>query len=291
MIHVPVLEQQVLKYLEVESNQNFVDCTVGGGGHASAILAKNEPKGKVLGIDRDPEVIERLKEKDLSDRLKLTQGNFAQLPQIVEKFGFTHIHGVLFDFGLCGYHLERSGRGFSFQRDEPLDMRFNPDQELKAEDLVNEKSEDELKEILSDYGEEKYAESIAQQIVESRERKTIRTTSQLVEIVKKEVPEKNQDRSLARTFQALRIAVNEELDNIKQGLRKALRVVDPGGTIVAISFHSLEDRIVKRFFKQQSEREKLKILTKQPVTPTAEEINNNPRSRSAKLRAARREPA
>lgn len=286
MIHIPVLEKEILEYLEVAPNRNFVDCTVGGGGHASAILAKNEPRGKVLGIDRDPEVVEKLKNKGLSDRLKLTQGNFARLPRLVEKFGFTHVHGVLFDFGLCGYHLERSGRGFSFQRDEPLDMRFNPDQELKAEDLVNEKSESELEEILSRYGEEKYAERIARQIVESRERKTVETTSQLREIIEKAVPEKEQDRSLARTFQALRIAVNEELENIKRGLRKALRVVDPGGRIVAVSFHSLEDRIVKRFFKKQSEREKLEIITKKPVTPTAEEINNNPRSRSAKLRAA-----
>lgn len=290
-MHIPVLENKVLKYLAVESNQNFVDCTTGAGGHASAILAKNEPEGEVLGIDRDPEVIEKLKDKNLSDRLKLIQGNFADLDRLVEKVGFNHVHGVLFDFGVCSYHFEKSGRGFTFRKEEPLDMRFNPEQKVTAQDLLNKKSKEELEEILSEYGEERYADSIASQIVESRENESITTTTQLVEVIREAVPDKyeNQRKHFAtRTFQALRVAVNEELKNIKKGLKKALRVVEPGGRIVAISFHSLEDRIVKNFFKKQEEQEKLEILTKKPITPSSEEVKNNPRSRSAKLRSAKK---
>lgn len=289
MIHIPVLEKEILEYLAVESNQNFVDCTAGAGGHASAILAKNEPEGEVLGIDRDPEVVKGLKSKNLSDRLKLVQGNFADLDRLVEKFGFNHVHGILFDFGVCSYHFEKSERGFTFRKEEPLDMRFNPEQDLKAQDIVNKKSKEELVEILSEYGEEKYADSIASQIVESREEEAVTTTTQLVEIIREAVPDKyeHQKRHFAtRTFQALRIAVNDELKNIKKGLRKALRVVEPEGRLVAVSFHSLEDRIIKNFFKKQEKQEKLKILTKKPITPSSEEVKKNPRSRSAKLRAA-----
>lgn len=292
MMHVPVLENKVLKYLAVEPNQNFIDCTTGAAGHASAILTKNEPEGKVLGIDRDPEVIEKLKSKNLSKRLKLIQGNFANLDRLVEQVGFTHVHGVLFDFGVCSYHFGKSGRGFTFRKEEPLDMRFNPEQKVTAQDLLNKKSKEELKEILSEYGEERYADSIASQITKSREKESIITTTQLVEIIREAVPDKyeNGKRHFAtRTFQALRIAVNEELKNIKKGLRKALRVVEPGGRIVAISFHSLEDRIVKNFFKKQAEQEKLKILTKKPITPSSGEVKNNPRSRSSKLRAAKKD--
>ncbi len=290
-MHIPVLENKVLEYLEVENNKNYVDCTIGDAGHASAILSKNKPEGKVLGIDRDSGVIKKLKDKNFSDRLKITQGNFAHLDQLVEKFGFVHVHGVLFDFGVCSYHFEKSGRGFTFRKEEPLDMRFNPEQDLTAQDLINKKSKAELKQILSEHGEEKYADSIASQIVESREKELITTTTQLVEVIREAIPgeyEHQKKHFATRTFQALRIAVNQELKAIKKGLRKALRVVEPEGRIVAISFHSLEDRIVKHFFKKQAEQKKLKILTKKPITPTSEEIENNPRSRSAKLRAAKK---
>lgn len=290
-MHVPVLESEVLNHLNVEKNQNFVDCTVGTGGHASVILAKNKPQGKVLGIDRDPEVIGKIKNKNISDRLKLIQGNFSQLNRLVEKTGFNHVHGVLFDFGVCSYHFEKSGRGFTFRKEEPLDMRFNPEQDITAQDIINKKSKQELRKILFDYGEEKYADEIASQIVNDRQQKIITTTSQLVEVIREAVPEKYQHgkRHFAtRTFQALRIAVNNELENIKQGLKKALRVVEPQGRVVAISFHSLEDTIVKKFFKQHAKQREIKLLTKKPITPTSEEIDKNPRSRSAKLRAAKR---
>jgi len=290
-MHIPVLEREVIKYLKVEENQNFIDCTVGSAGHASSILARNKPEGTVLGIDRDPDVIERLKNKNISDRLQLIQGNFAQLNRLVEEAGLVHVHGVLFDFGVCSYHFEKSGRGFTFRKEEPLDMRFDTDQKLKAQDIVNKKSKEELKQILREYGEEKYAGRIASEIVKSREKELITTTTQLVEILREAVPGKyeNKRRHFAtKTFQALRIAVNDELKNIKEGLKKALRVVGPEGRIVTISFHSLEDRITKQFFKKQDQQKHLKVLTKNPVTPSAEEIENNPRARSAKLRAAKK---
>lgn len=287
-MHIPVLKEEVLKYLAVESNRNFVDCTAGEGGHLAAILNKNGPRGKVLGIDRDPELIENLRDKMNSDRLKLVCGNFTDLPRIVESSGLKDVHGVLFDFGLCSYHLEQSGRGFSFQEDEPLDMRYNPRQQrITAREIINRSSESKLKRILSEYGEEKYAQRIAEEIVEARKENKINTTSQLISIIEAAVPDSYKNRGIhcaTRTFQALRIAVNGELENVKQGLRKSVRVVRSPGRIVAISFHSLEDRTVKRFFRKKARQGKLKILTKKPVASSGEE---NPRSRSAKLRAAR----
>ncbi|MEF8847417.1 MAG: 16S rRNA (cytosine(1402)-N(4))-methyltransferase RsmH, partial [Candidatus Paceibacterota bacterium] len=179
----------------------------------------------------------------------------------------------------------------TFRKEEPLDMRFDSNQKQKAQDIINKKSEEELKKILTEYGEEKYANSIASQIVKSREEEVITTTTQLVEIIREAVPgkyEHGKKHFATKTFQAIRIAVNDELENIKKGLRKATRVVEPEGRIVAISFHSLEDRIVKNFFKKKNKQEKLKILTKSPITPTEGEIKNNPQSRSAKLRAAKK---
>lgn len=287
-MHIPVLTNKVLKHLDIKENQNFVDCTVGAAGHTSAILAKNKPEGKVLGIDRDREVIEKLRNKNLSDRLQLAQGNFSELDRLVEEHGFNQVHGILFDFGVCSHHFERSGRGFTYRKEEPLDMRFDVDQGQKAQDIVNKKSKEELENILTEFGEEKYADSIASEIVESREEELITTTTQLVEVIREAVPDKyeHQKKHFAtKTFQALRVAVNDELKNIKKGLRKALRVVRPEGRIVAISFHSLEDRIVKKFFKKKQKQEQLKIITKNPINPTSEEIEKNPRSRSAKLRA------
>jgi 16S rRNA (cytosine1402-N4)-methyltransferase len=291
VIHVPVLQKEVLQYLDPKPNENFIDATIGGAGHTFAILEKNGPNGKVLGIDQDPEIIENLKFKikNFKKRIVLVWGNFAELQEIVKKNKFTSVSGILFDLGMSSWHLEESGRGFSFQRNEPLDMRYNIKNPFTAEKIVNYWSEREIEKILKEYGEEKFAKLIAKKIVEERKFKPIKTTLQLVKIIEKAVPEKYKHQRIhfaTRTFQALRIAVNDELNNLKTVLPQALEVLKIGGRMVVISFHSLEDRIVKNFFREKAKENLIKIITKKPIRPTQEEIKINPRSRSSKLRAA-----
>ncbi|MBL7150075.1 MAG: 16S rRNA (cytosine(1402)-N(4))-methyltransferase RsmH [Candidatus Pacebacteria bacterium] len=304
MIHIPVLQKEVLEYLNPKPNQNFIDCTIGEAGHTLAILEKNRPKGKVLGIEWDIELYKNLsksdtraaakgEEEDLSsltiNRLVLVNDNFVNLKEIVEREKFRPIQGILFDLGMSSWHLEESGRGFSFLRNEPLDMRFGVQNELTAEEIVNKWKAKDIEKVLEEYGEERFAKRIAKNIVEIRKFKPIETTFQLLDVIKKAVPGWYQHQRLhfaTKTFQALRIAVNDELENLKEVLPQALEILEPGGRIVVISFHSLEDRIVKNFFRNQAKEESLKILTKKPISPSKEEeIKINPRSRSAKLRA------
>jgi len=297
-MHIPVLQKEVIKYLDPKTNENFIDCTIGGGGHALAILEKIQPNGKVLGVDWDEEIIRRLK---IKNNLILVCDNFANLKKFIKKYNFENISGVLFDLGYCSWHLEESGRGFSFLRNEPLDMRYNIKSKiLTAEKIVNEWSEDALERILKEYGEERYAGRIARKIIEARKLRPIKTTFQLVELIKRAMPGRYHYRKISRrkargflrdrhpatkTFQALRIAVNDELNNFKKALPQALEALESDGKLVIISFHSLEDRIAKNFFKDRAEKGLVKILTKKPIKPSTEEIKINPRSRSAKLRA------
>ena len=274
MAHIPVLQKEVLEALSPKPNENFIDCTIGEEGHSSAILEMTKPKGKVLGIDWEI----RLKKGD--KRLVLVQDNFANLKEIVDRYKFRQVRGILFDLGLCSWHLDESGRGFSFKRKEPLDMRFNPESPLTAEKILNYWSRPEIERVLREYGEERKAGKIAQRVVEQRAASHLKTTSQLVKITD------SFNVSPQRTFQALRIAVNDELNNLKKVLPQSIDVLNKGGRLVVISFHSLEDRIVKNFFKDSFQKGQLKILTKKPILPKAEEVKNNPRSRSAKLRAA-----
>jgi len=290
-MHIPVLQKEVLQYLNPKPNQNFIDCTVDEGGHALAILEATEPNGKVLGIDWSPEVIEslRVKSSKFKKRLVLVCDNFVNLEEIAKSESFKSIKGILFDLGMSSWHLEESGRGFSFLKKEPLDMRYNPQNPLTAEKIVNYWSAPEIEKLLKDYGEENFARPIAKNIIEFRKIKPITNTSQLVEITRKSLPKRFQQRKMhpaTKTFQALRIAVNDELNNLEKVLLQALKVLDPGGRMAIISFHSLEDRIVKNFFKTKAEEDLLKILTKKPVTPSQKEVKTNPRSRSAKLRVA-----
>jgi 16S rRNA (cytosine1402-N4)-methyltransferase len=271
-MHIPVLQKEVLEMLSPKPNENFIDCTIGEGGHSLAILEMIKPKGKILGIDQEI----RLKKGD--KRLILVDDNFANLKSIVENYKFNNIQGILFDLGMSSWHLEESGRGFSFKRPEPLDMRFSKKNPLTAEKIVNYWSKPEIERILREYGEEKKALKIAQKIIELRGTLQIKTVPQLVKITD------SLGVSPQRTFQALRIAVNDELNNLKKALPQAKEVLNKGGRLAVISFHSLEDRIVKNFFKDYSQKGQLKILTKKPIIPSDEEIKNNPRSRSAKLR-------
>jgi 16S rRNA (cytosine1402-N4)-methyltransferase len=287
-IHKPVLLKEVIEYLNVGKNKNYVDCTIGEGGHAIEILKRNGPKGKVLGIEIDPELYKKLKEEKL-ERLILVNDSYSNLKEIVEREGFKEIHGILFDLGISSWHIEKSGRGFSFLRDEPLIMRYDRRQKLTAERIVNEWPEKEIERILKEFGEERFAKRIAREIVRARKVKPIKTTFQLVEVIKKAVPSFYQHRKIhfaTKAFQALRIAVNNELENLKIALPQAIDVLENGGRLVVISFHSLEDRIVKNFLKEKEREGKIKILTKKPIRPSKEEIIKNPRSRSAKLRGA-----
>lgn len=290
-MHIPVLKNEVIEFLEPKANQNFIDATIGEGGHTLAILERNGPKGKVLGIEWDPKLYNQLKEKcskwQIEQRLILVNDSYSNLKEIVERENFNNVQGILFDLGLSSWHLEESKRGFSFLRDEPLDMRYNLKSSLTAEKILNNWPENKIEEILREYGEERFAKRITKKIVKNRKMKPIETTLQLVEIIKKAVPknyEKGRIHPATRTFQALRIAVNEELNNLRKVLPQALEVLEKGGKLAIISFHSLEDRIVKNFF-----RENLKILTKKPVRPSLEEIKSNPRARSAKLRVGEKQ--
>ena len=287
-MHIPVLTEKILEYLAPKPNENFIDCTAGGGGHTFAIAERVAPKGKILAIDWDPEQIKnlKLKVKNYDGRLILREGNFANISEIARQEKFHPVHGILFDLGFSSDQLESRGRGLSFQKDEPLDMRYSLNNPVTAEKLLNYSSKAQLQELLKEYGEEEFASQIAQAIVQSRAQRHLQKTSQLVRVVEDATPKWYQRKKIhpaTKTFQALRIAVNSELENIRAGLRQALELAGPNGKIAVISFHSLEDRIVKEFFKQEP---LLKPMNKKPVTASPAEIRRNPRARSAKLRIA-----
>ena len=285
-MHIPVLKEKVLEYLDPQPNQHFIDCTAGGGGHAMAILERTAPRGKVLAIDWDREAISRLRE---TSRFIPREGNFAQVKEIANREKFQPVEGILFDLGMSTTQLEEGKRGFSFRPPaggEPLDMRYSTQQPVTAEKLLNYSSKAQLERILKEYGEEQFAKQIAKAIVQTRAQKHIEKTSQLVQIVEEATPKwyhRKKIHPATKTFQALRIAANNELENLEQGLRGAAELISPNGKVVVISFHSLEDRIVKTFFKQEPS---LKPFTKKPIVPTDTEIKKNPRARSAKLRVA-----
>lgn len=292
-MHIPVLQKEVLQYLYPRPNQSFIDATVGGAGHTLAILEKNAPQGRVLAIDRDPEIIENckviLRIENFKERVILVCENFTNLKEIVARQNFEPVHGILFDLGFSSWHLEGSGRGFSFLHNEHLDMRYDKNSELTAERIVNVSPQEEIEKILREYGEERFARRISKEIVEARKKNPIKTTFQLVEIINKAVPGWYQHKRIhfaTKTFQAIRIAVNDELDNLEKALPQALDILTAGGRLTIISFHSLEDHIVKCFLKSEKDKEMIRILTKKPVRPSDEEIKINPRARSAKLRAA-----
>lgn len=287
-MHIPVLLKEVIQYLNPQPNKNFIDCTIGGGGHSFDILQLTGPNGKLLGIDLSREAIEELKIKSqklkIKNRLILVNDNFINLKQIIEKEKFYPIHGILFDLGLSSDLLENSGRGFSFQKDEILDMRFNPEKQiLTAQEILNQWPKSKLIKIFQEFGEERFSTLIADQIIRERKKRKIETTGQLVNIIRNSLRFIISRRTLARIFQALRIAVNNELENLEKVLPQAIEVLSSGGRLAVISYHSLEDRIAKNIFRNSPN---LKILTKKPVRPTLREIERNRRARSAKLRVA-----
>jgi len=288
LFHKPVLLKEAIEFLNVRAGEKYIDATVGGGGHSAAIL---KAQGEVLGIDCDPEAIKSAREYLSSacpnTSWQLARGNFKDLKDIAIAYGFTPVAGILFDLGVSSYQLETAERGFSFNLEGPLDMRMDPALKVTAADLVNGLTQTELGELFFKFGEERYARRIARAICRERQLKPITTCDELARIILRVRRRGRFDRThpATRCFQALRIAVNDELNNLKAALPQALKMLKPAGRLVVISFHSLEDRIVKNFLKLAAGEGKLEILTKKPIRPTAEEIKTNPRSRSAKLRA------
>lgn len=286
-MHIPVLTREVIEYLNVKPNKNFIDCTLGAGGHTTEILLHNKPTGKVLAIDWDEEAIRNAKVQmtNFKTRLVFVKDNFANLENIVKRERF-HASGVLFDLGMSSDQLEESKRGFSFQKNEFLDMRYSLGNPMSAAKIVNYWSRNDIIRILKEYGQEQFASQIAEAIVQERKGHAIAKTGELVKVIAGAVPGWYRRRKIhcaTKTFQALRIAVNNELENLKAVIPQAFRVLGPKGRIVIISFHSLEDRIVKYAFRENVQA---KILTKKVVIPSLVDRKRNPRSRSAKLRAA-----
>lgn len=292
-LHTPVMVEEVLYYLSPRKGGVYVDCTLGTGGHALAILEKTEGKVKLIGIDWDEEAIKVASQrlKNYRERVRLVRANFARVEQVVKEQGFQKVNGFLYDLGISTLQLDDFKRGFSFRKVAPLDMRMDTQQSITAEYLVNNLPQRELENILWEFGEERWARRIAEFIVKEREKHSISTTRELIDVLRKAIPAKfrrgKRIHFATRVFQALRIAVNRELDNLKMGLKVAVDLLSPGGRICVISYHSLEDRIVKREFKKVEGKELL-LLTSRVVRPSREEIRANPRSRSAKLRAAQR---
>ncbi|MBI5045902.1 MAG: 16S rRNA (cytosine(1402)-N(4))-methyltransferase RsmH [Candidatus Niyogibacteria bacterium] len=292
MAHVPVLLEEVIRLLDISQGKIFVDTTADGGGHLEEILKRLPEDGKMIGLDQDEEMIERLRQKFGKDkRTEFIHGNFRDIGSLLSEYAGT-VDGILYDLGFSSLQLEESGRGFSFTKDEPLLMTLRRDlgpEDLTAEKIVNDWPEDRLKEIIRVYGEERFAGRIARRIAEERRRGRIRRTVELAEIIRSAVP-KNYERGrinpATRAFQALRITVNDELGVLREGLAGGWNLLSPNGRMAVISFHSLEDRIVKNFFRDNKQNDEAEILTKKPIVAVKEELLRNPRARSAKLRAA-----
>jgi 16S rRNA (cytosine1402-N4)-methyltransferase len=311
--HIPVLLKEVIDTIAPKSGENFIDGTIGGGSHAEAILRNTAPDGKLLGIDIDEEALIESKRKFKDDlhRIYLEKGNYADFAEFAKKNNFSPINIFFLDLGISSHQLDDENLGISFLKNSPLDMRLggyggSENGRKTAEYIVNNYSEEEIESIIKNYGEEKHAKEIAKEIVRTRGEHKIVNTKQLVELIDRVVPARYKRLRIhfaTRTFQALRIAVNEELENLEKTLPVILENISVGGRIAIISFHSLEDRIVKHFFQKEAKdcicdydipvcvcnhKRKLEIITKKPIVPSDEEIFNNPRSRSAKLRIAKK---
>jgi len=287
--HIPVLLKETIALLNPQPNENFIDGTFGGGGHSAVLLEKTAPNGIVIGLDWDTQSLANyLAHHRLSPRLILENRNFANLSESPAVKNLSIINGILFDLGISSWHLEESAKGFAFSRNEPLDMRYDLQNPLTAAQLVNNASLSELEKIISEYGQERYAASIAQAIATARTVKLIETTNQLTAIIAKKLPLAHRNASLARVFQALRIAVNHELENIEQGISHSFELLSPQGRLAVITFHSLEDRLVKTKFQELVKSSRADFINKKPLVPSQNEINQNPRARSAKLRVIKK---
>jgi len=305
MKHVPVLLDEVMVHMDPQPDRIYLDCTAGQGGHAEEILKESEPSGRLVGIDKDGQAVKaaRFRLGRYGNRAKVVRADYADFSRVLDELGIDQVDGMLLDLGMSSLQLEDPERGFSFQKDSFLDMRMDDRQELTAADVVNEYGRSELRRIFKEYGEEAMAFVCADRIVEARRRNRIETTAALVSIIEKVIPYRNRKiHPATRVFQALRIEVNRELESLKRFLSTFLDRLVTDGRIVIISFHSLEDRLVKDRFRELAKgctcppkmpvcicgkKPRLKILTRKVVRPTEFEVQRNPKARSARLRAAR----
>jgi len=292
MVHTPVLLHEVIRALDPKPNENFIDGTLGGGGHAIEILKRIAPRGRLLAIDRDDVAIDRFRNTivgtGFEERVVLVRGDFANVVEHMERMSFPRANGMVLDLGFSSYQLE-DGRGMSFQRDEPLIMRYERDAEETAAHIVNSYSEADLADIIFQNGDERYARVIARNIVAARKKERILTTGQLVRIIENSVPkgyERGRIHPATRTFLALRIVANHERESLTQVLESLPRVVSSGGRVAIISFQSVEDALVKKSFREYQKAGIAALLFKKPLIPSTAEVAENPRSRSAKLRVA-----
>ncbi len=285
--HIPVLLNEVMEHLKPEPNHILIDGTVGQAGHAHAFLQRALPEGRLLGIDRDETNLDIAKQRleEFGEHVVLVQDSYANTKTHAYAHQFTSVNAILLDVGFSSAHIDDPDRGFSFALNGPLDMRYDRSQELTAEEVVNNWDEDELAKVIRHYGEDRNAARIAEAIVRQRTMSPFKRTGDLAECIKKNVRRTGKIHPATKTFQALRIVVNDELGQLERALPELVSLLASGGRIGVISFHSLEDRIVKRFFKECVE---LEVITKRPVTATLEEIQENPRARSAKLRVAQK---
>ncbi len=304
--HIPVMVDEVVSFLNCGPGKIFVDCTLGGAGHGRAILEQIMPDGLLIGMDQDKDAIDNavVALKEYGPHIRLYHDNFINLPSILSRTGTISIDGIVADLGLSLYQIESSGRGFSFRRDEPLDMRMNMDSDITAEDIVNSETETRLEKIFRDYGEERWAGKIARYIASARSKRSIRTSKELAEIVCRAIPQRastpRKIHPATKVFMALRIAVNRELEILDEFIVSAVDALKPGGRLCVLSFHSLEDRIVKHRFRALEKgcicpsdfprcvcgkQKQVRVLTRSVVRPTSQEVYANPMSRSTRLRA------
>ncbi len=305
MLHQAVLLAETIDYLLNDPHGIYVDCTLGGGGHLRRLAEILEPDACLIGIDKDLDILEQTRKTLMLPNIKLIHGDFRSLNDILDSMGIGKVHGIMMDLGVSSFQLDEAERGFSFHEDAALDMRMNREQSLSARDIVNDYSEDELTQILYRFGEEKYARSISRAIVNRRKQSPIESTMELVGIIQTSVPAsyRREKHPARKTFQALRIEVNGELDALLEVLPQAVNRLNPGGRLCVITFHSLEDRIVKKFMQEKARNcicppglpvcicdhhAELEILSRKPIVAGSEECQSNPRARSAKLRAARK---
>ena len=285
--HIPVLLNEVLDLVCIKRGGTYIDCTVGEGGHSEAILEVIHPKGFLVGIDCDESVLETTEDrlKKFAGSFKLVHDNFLNIIDICNRLNIKAVDGIILDVGISSYQIDNPERGFSFNKDGPLDMRMDRSSNLTAQSLISNSSYDELTKIFFEYGEERYSRKIASRIIAERNKRPIQTTFELVSTIKKAIPfRRYRIHPATRVFQALRIAANNELVNLSKTITDGFSLLKKEGRMAVISFHSLEDRIAKNKFKEFKIEEQARIITKKPLTATKEELNRNIRSRSAKLR-------
>lgn len=302
IFHKPILLNESLKLLLVDPSGVYVDGTMGGGGHSEAILTHLNKKGKLVGIDRDGDAVAHCRERfhSFGARVHVVKGEFGKVDRLLAGLGFSKIHGFFLDLGVSSFQIDTKERGFSYLSDGPLDMRMDSSALTSAKDVIHDYSESHLEDIFFRYGEERYARRIARKIVEERKKRSIETTGALADLVRSIIPSKGHLKTLSRIWQAIRIEVNDEISQLKEGLERIIPFMIPGGRIVVLSYESLSDRLVKRFFRGEeptfSRKDEprprsgccFRVLTRRVVRPTEEEVRNNPRARSARLRAAER---